>query len=51
MLMQESSAISLVKAGDGVPVVVNPVLIPNEMGNATLGLNMTVGGDPVQVLK
>ena len=31
----------------GVPVLVNPVLMKDEMGNATLGLNIRVGGDNV----
>ena len=51
MLMHDSSAISLRKVDAGVPVLVNPVLMPNTMENATLGLNMTVGADAVQVLR
>jgi len=33
----------------GVPIIVQPVLKKDEMWNATLGLNMTVGFDPVNV--
>ena len=32
---------------NGVPVLVNQVLMKDEMGNATLGLNIRVGGDNV----
>jgi len=49
--MQESSAISLTKVEAGVPVLVKPVLIPDTMGNSSLGLNMTIGPDAVQVLR
>jgi hypothetical protein len=51
MLLNNSAAVSLGKADSGVPVLVNPVLMPNTMANETLGLNMTVGGDQVQVLR
>jgi hypothetical protein len=51
MLMQDSSAVSLRKTETGVPVLVNPVLIPDTMGDATLGLSMTVGPDAVELLR
>ena len=49
MLLTKSSAISIGKADAGVPVYVNPVLEPNTMANATLGMNMTVGPDEVKI--
>jgi hypothetical protein len=51
LLLNDSSAVSLGKNDAGVPVYVNPTLMPNEMANATLDLNMTVGPDQVSVLK
>ena len=39
------------KFSQGVPVHVNPTLLPNEMHNATLDLNMTVGHDEIVLKK
>ena len=36
---------------EGVPVLVNPVVLPNTEGDTHLGLNMRVGGDAVSVAK
>ena len=51
LLINNVSAVSLMKNDQGVPVYVNPTVMKNDMENATLGLNMTVGPDQVQVLK
>ena len=50
-MLNNASAVSLDKADQGVPVYVNPTVMNNTMGDANLGLNMTVGPDQVQVLK
>jgi hypothetical protein len=35
----------------GVPVLVDPVLRVNEMGDAHLGMNITVGPDKIELAK
>ena len=39
------------KSKQGVPVGVNPTVMPNEMGEAKLDINMRVGPDEVSVQK
>mgnify|MGYP006433449419 FL=1 len=41
----------LEKSVNGVPVLVNPVIMTNTEGDASLGLNMKVGPDDVSVKK
>ena len=50
-MINDVSALTLEKTDAGVPVYVNPVLMNNTMGDANLGMNMTVGPDQVQVLR
>jgi hypothetical protein len=49
LLFAKVNALSLRRADAGVPVLVNPTLMNNTMGDVPLGLNMTVGPDQVQV--
>jgi len=49
LLFAKVNALSLRRADAGVPVLVNPTVMNNTMGDVPLGLNMTVGPDQVQV--
>jgi hypothetical protein len=50
-LVQANSTTNSSTNATGVPVYVNPTLMPNEMANATLDLNMRVGGDNVSIIQ